>query len=857
MYRIDLPFTDGHLLLLPRLGSMPRFGQLCILAIVLGLLLFLVFRIYSYELRFTSKRPARALFALRMGIIALIFIVVGLKPSMRYVAYQTIPSHVLIALDRSDSMGIADPQRDPIEKLELARGLKLVRDLADDAQINAWIEQLRNLNPPTSGTYQRVIERIDALPRKGFAERVLSPEGLALIQSLRERHKLEIVGFSQQLGPLPGNIESIRAILNSDGKTPGESYTDLKLPLKRALEMREEYKEGLVGVVILSDGQHNWGGAPGELAHQLGHTDNKLGVPVYTVVTGARVPPPDLAIVFVKATPPIVFKHGSASIDIRMLANNLPEGKIKITVAYPDAPELPNRKPVIEYVDYDGVNQPAPRSIPVKMDRAATERLTVTVEMIAKNGEKVDERFTENNKRDVVVNVAPDKAKVLVIDGEARWELHYLHTALMRDETMETKSVVFDQPRIGAVKDEDLAQMKLPDLKLPGPDDLPRNDCIILGDVGPEQLPVDERSRLEKFVADRGGTLVILAGKRSMPLEFLKKGDPLGRMLPIVNPRVVNKPDGFQATLTGEGTQTGFLRLEADAGSSQERWSTLPPHYWAVVGKAKEGAAVLAFVPTGERSNLVEQERANALIVRQNYGFGRVVYVGLDSTWRWRFKQGDKYHHRFWSQVIRWAASDRALIAGNEHVRFGIREPVYRSDQEIEMIVRLGDKVKKLDVNSLAGARLYRKTKPGGPEEAIALTPLKPHTEVPGELDGAQSNLPPGDYAMELVIPDIEEKLNGPDGKKLRASFKVLAPDTGEMLNLATNWERMKEIAQKSGGEMYSADKAGELVEKLKARTARREMTTDKHLWQSWWLLIPILLLITVEWGMRKWVGLA
>ena len=67
----------------------------------------------------------------------------------------------------------------------------------------------------------------------------------------------------------------------------------------------------------------------------------------------------------------------------------------------------------------------------------------------------------------------------------------------------------------------------------------------------------------------------------------------------------------------------------------------------------------------------------------------------------------------------------------------------------------------------------------------------------------------------------------------------------------------MKKIAQKTGGETYSADKASELVERLKARTARREVTTDKHLWQSWWLLIPFLMMITMEWAIRKWVGLA
>ncbi len=110
---------------------------------------------------------------------------------------------------------------------------------------------------------------------------------------------------------------------------------------------------------------------------------------------------------------------------------------------------------------------------------------------------------------------------------------------------------------------------------------------------------------------------------------------------------------------------------------------------------------------------------------------------------------------------------------------------------------------------------------------------------------------------MELVIPEIEEKLHGADGRKLRGLFKVLPPETGELDNLATDWERMKEIADKSGGQMYSANQASELIERLNSRRATRERIMDRPFWQSWWLLIPLLSLLTAEWLLRKWAGLA
>ena len=145
-----------------------------------------------------------------------------------------------------------------------------------------------------------------------------------------------------------------------------------------------------------------------------------------------------------------------------------------------------------------------------------------------------------------------------------------------------------------------------------------------------------ERERLEKYVSERGGTLVLLAGKRSMPMEYLRDGEPLAKLLPITSPKTVDAPAGFQVELTAEGGQTGFLRLDANAGLSAEIWSNLPPHYWAVTGRAKDVAVTLAHVPQAgapkDPTAARELERNNALIVRQNFGFGKVVFVGIDST---------------------------------------------------------------------------------------------------------------------------------------------------------------------------------------------------------------------------------
>src|SRR5262249_45345227 len=158
------------------------------------------------------------------------------------------------------------------------------------------------------------------------------------------------------------------------------------------------------------------------------------------------------------------------------------------------------------------------------------------------------------------------------------------------------------QPRLNnALSPEELKKLGNPDSKLPaGEDAFAKYDCIILGDVTPEQLPLADRMRLEKYVADRGGTLVLLAGKRAMPLGFPESGprgepDPLRNLLPVEAPKPASVPEGFRTTLTDQGRTTDFLKLKSEP--EERDWDDLPLHFWAVTGQQKPGATALAVIP--------------------------------------------------------------------------------------------------------------------------------------------------------------------------------------------------------------------------------------------------------------------
>jgi hypothetical protein len=848
MWRIPLPWSDDYLafrLPFPELGLL---GQGLVVGFSLLILLGVIIWLYRFESRLVERRFAALLLGLR-GIVALvIFLVLALRPMRGHLFTETLPSRVVVGLDRSDSMSITDPQRPETESVQLARGLKLIEGIPDSEYRRLFEAAKLGADLSKDATLIRIKERVDPLSRKEISEQILLRDEGRWLNEIAKTHRLRLIGFSQDAAEFPLEHQALSDLLKANNR--GIAFTDLKLPLDRGLE--SSGKEGeLLGVVLITDGQHNWGGAPSNRALELANR----GVPIYAIALGSSIPPTDLAVTSVKGTS-TVFKDTDAFIEARLLVSNLPAGKIRVTVKWSERPEEKTPDPLVETIEHDGNTSSYIVRFQARMSRTGTESLTVTAQ--AENPE-VKDRFPENNSREIVVNVAPDKAKVFVVDGEPRWEYHYLATALLRDPTMEIRTVVFDQPRIGGLEDAELKRQRFPEMNLPNdPETLLTQDCIILGDVTPDQITLAQRELIERFVGERGGTLVLLAGKRAIPQAFLKlENDPLGKMIPLKDAKVIDIKSGFLFALTGEGRQTPFLKMEAETGESLERWLRLPPHYWAIVGKVKEGAMPLASYMDRPRVGLIDSEfeRNNGLLVRQNYGFGRVVYVGVDSTWRWRFKTGDTYHHRFWGQVIRWAASDRPLISGNEFIRFGTREPVYRADQEVEMLVRLSELVKKLPDSSLAGAKLIR-LKPDGKEEYVGLTALKKNPANPRELLGQQRDLPSGDYVLEPVLPDLENKLKSSDGKPLRAPFKVLPPDSGELLNLGSNWPLLEDLAAKTGGKVVTADRADEILELLQSRTITKENRIETRLWESWWTLLLVVGLLSLEWSVRKWVGL-
>lgn len=919
MHRLPLPFTDAVLLLSSRWREMSpaAMAALALFAIIVPTAMIFLYR---YEMRLVKPLTATGLLLLRLVTVLFVLFVLIFQPVLERSKSEEVQARVLVAIDRSNSIKVADPQRTPLEKLRLARALHFRGEISE-AQLDDWIRQYEEkggvewvsadevkndparrqaLTAERRRLHDKVCETIDQLTRAGVTQRLLSPEGPDLLAAIGKKHNVEIMGFSQeawdvtpdQLSDLLDRFALVKPTTEApkkgsemDREQLRDDGTDVGLPLQRALERSGDADRQILGVVLITDGRHTVRGvkSPAEIAERMRpetreraasakpDDEKRKHIPVFPIALGARKAPPDVAIAGVETNPKTVFKDMDVAVETKVKVSGLPRQDLTIEL------QRQGKPPLTEVIKHDGTDRYYDVRFSLKMEEMGEHMLRVVAKPVEGEVRK------DNNSQPVYVNVADDKAKVLVVDGEPRWEFHYLWSALLRDPQMKVESIVFSQPRLGRIPEDELEKVNNPKLQWPAdPDALASYDCIVLGDVSAQQMPLAERVRLEKYVSDRGGTLVILAGKGAMPIGFRdlpgkpaarpgdkEESDPILKLLPIDQPRVIKPFDGFPLTFTHQGRLTKFMEMDAAPQQNAKIWTELPKHYWGVIGKAKPGAQVLAYVAGAGGADAepeapdAEPGRNQALIVRQNYGFGRVLYVGLDSTWRWRYKTGDTYHHRFWSQVIHWAAADKPLVAGNDHVRFGTRDPVYRQGSEIDLVARLADGEKPLPADALAGARVIKLSDdPKGPEEPSALVPLKRKEAQPRILDGkVPPYLTPGKYAIELAIPELAGKLDGPpgtDGKsqKLRATFTVLPGTSEEALELGTNYPLLEEIATKSGGKLLTPETATEVVELLNKRTGTIERHPQHRLWEEWGTLVLFLVLLSVEWVARKLAGL-
>ncbi|HUG17456.1 MAG TPA: hypothetical protein VMM56_00665 [Planctomycetaceae bacterium] len=816
---------------------------------------FLIVTLFRYERRLVPHRTGMILLTLRIGVL-LLLLFAFLQPVMSWTIERRQRGRIVIGVDISESMKTQDEHASLAEKLRWARALGMIGNRDLDASLDRWIEAAERGEEPEWVTaeeepdpekrlqrarsrqenIEELSESLNELSRMELASKLLRKTARPLIDELSEVAEVELQLFAGEAEDI--TPELLEAALENPPQSVQPQASNVSSALRHAASDLESSQ--LLGIVLLTDGRDNSQDDPLNQSIRLGLT----GIPVYPVLIGSERRPKDLSVASLDF-PQTAFKDDKVVLKAAINTSGYENQKIDIEL------RSAGNEPVLRSFTADGTTSIA------EFDLDATQLGRREYSLFIP--EQPGETRGDNNEKSFAMTVVDDTVNVFLLEGEARWEFRFIDNAFSRDERVEVDKVVFDQPYLDILEETFFPR----ELKLPADaDDLAdspfaESDLVILGDVPPGELGPAAIHLLDRFVADAGGTLVLVAGKNYMPLAF--ENPELEALLPVTQLRPVNVNDrfargapherGFHLALTPEGQGEAFLQFSPDPVENNLIWNRMPGFTWGLLGEAKRGSSVLAYAAGGDNIPSLIDQRQSAAIVHQYYGFGQVLWIGVDSTWRWRYRAGDKYHHRFWGQLGRWAARNKSS-AGNQFVRFGPTQIDIGQGDDATISARWTQPYLREFPNLKAKAELYRLDS-NDRRELFTSIDLVANPRRPLFHEGRAVSLPAGRYRVKLVVEGADERSSG-----LEAPLYVQERTTLELSDLSANRDLLAQMANLSNGRMYYPDQVQDLIKHLRDPLEQRTMREEVELWDHWLLMLAFFGLLTTEWVLRKLNGL-
>ncbi len=757
-------------------------------------------------------------FALRCTALVVLGVLL-FQPAWAWTVTTRQLGRIVIAVDASDSMQATDPQASAHELLQWGIGLGWL-----DRQVAA--QQLADENPPRDAA---LAARFATLHRTDVATRIVTDPHVGLLTELSKLGDLDLQVFAGESRATSG--EELPALLSAPASGLQTHTTQTTAALRAAMTSPSQKT---LGVVLLTDGRDAAPATALTMAKNLGAAN----VPIYPVLIGSVQRPRDIVILSVDA-PLAAYRGDQSQVVVTFSAHGYES--ISITIALHEIGRTESTQS--QAVEVTGAAQSV--SLTVAPEDIGRHRYQVTI------APRPDETRTDNNEREFTLQLVDDRTHVLLAESEPRWEFRYLETALSRDEHVDLETVLFWQPFLQRLDAPFFSQSWPKNDSDAAGADFDALDLLILGDLDGRQAPPAIWSEIEKFVAEQGGTLVLIAGRDQARKVDITPG--LAKLLPITQPRLqfpvmtgteAAGLQGWMWQLTSEGERQTFLQFATDAEANRAIWSVLPGATWGLIGEPKPGATVWAHgqLPSGAAT---DRTTTIPLLVHHHYGLGQVIWLATDSTWRWRFRAGDQFHHRFWGQLTRWAATTK-LSAGNEFVQFGALRPTYAVGETVTLQARWSAGFARQNPDRKPHVKLRRGNELVDQRELLAdvKRPLISLTEWP--------DLSPGEYRARLLIEGVT-----PPPAAVEAEFTITAPQGIETADVTADAAFLESLAQASGGRVFRLDQLHELPAVFPAFAAVSTLPEERPVWDRWPMLVLLVTLLSGEWWLRRRSGLA
>ncbi len=584
------------------------------------------------------------------------------------------------------------------------------------------------------------------------------------------------------------------------------------------------------GIALLSDGRSTQ-----PLGADFIHRLNQQAVSVFSIPLGADSAPLDLAIGEVDA-PEKVFTNDIAPVAVTLdrYPADAAIDPARLTLRLRDAV---THEVLDERSNLTAGELADPVLLSAQARGVGAARWKVEVEYAG--GAAGDELILENNQRELALELVDRPLRLLYVEGYPRWEYRYLKNLLIREESIACSVMLISADRSFA-QEGDLPLARLPQTA----EELKPYDVIVLGDLPADYFSAAQLGLLRDQVAVHGAGLLWIGGNYATPRTY--DGTPLGALLPMQQPASVGHHTGEGALVrpTPLAQRLQVLRLLPPAGQGDPRqlWpNDLPRLLWYQdIAPLKPTAEPLALLYT-------DHGTAGPLAARLRFGAGQSLYLASDDLWRWRLGRGDHYYQQFWTQLIRLLGRNR-VSQTEQRARLSVSNRRVQPDQPLKITLQLDDAL--LQQQQLP--RIALQVDAGDDANASAAgteqLDLLPRPTADGQRTRYETLWRPtrtGKLRLRVMEPALLDL-------DLTQTVEVIAPDD-ELRQPAPDHPRLAWLSAQTGGAVVPLHQLNQLGEILPNRARRTPNDLREPLWNAPLVLLLFLLLITLEWVVRKW----
>lgn len=675
---------------------------------------------------------------------------------------------------------------------------------------------------------------------------------------------------------------------------PIGARTDLGVALEQGLA--RVAARPLSGVVVLSDGR-----TAGEVPRGVLRRLTAEKVPIVAVPLGSPEPIEDVSVGSVQG-PGVAFVGDVVPVEAVVGRTGRADGvRVQLIDAATGAvlDERPVEWPSEQGVGGGGDAVPAPARVTLTSTPEGAGALRWVVRVVRRGASEgavaAPDLIPGNDEAALGVNLVDRPLRVLYVDGYPRWEYRYLQAILTRERSVASTAMLLSAGR------RFLQEGNTPMAGLPStPAEWNALDVVVMGDVRPEVFSGEQLRQLRERVASGGAGLLWIAGESAVPGQW--RGTPLGDLLPIASGSTLGRAGGLmgggeaQRTFEGEVTlsptplaeRLGVLRLlrTPENGSWWPRQVSEPETGWSRLrwvqridaSALKPAAEVLAVATPVDAAGGTDrgpdgggEGAPGAAVVTMRFGAGRVVYVATDEIWRWRYGRGEDLPERFWLQLIRLLGRDSVARAGKAALltaspsRAEVGQPVRLQLEVIDQVladtapatftVRVSPKVGEASAANAPTAQAD-----GRDTVDVTLRLVQPTGGgTAGGASGAARPTYTGTFIAARKGDFVAAPLDAPllAAGEVSAEIEVRSPDD-ELRRPESDHPLLARLAAETGGAALNPSDLSKLPELLPRREVHVALTPDEHtLWDRPLSLLLLALLFTLEWVGRRLLRLA